>query len=76
MPKEYDNFVELSLAEEELMSGGFVRRLFRSAGRVVKSAVRLPTRKKTWRTTFQVLETVGQTAGTLLGAVTTFLPKK
>lgn len=36
MLKEYDNFVELSLAEEELISGGFVRKLLRATKKVVK----------------------------------------
>lgn len=49
MTKEYDNFVEISIAEEELISGGFVRRLFRSAGRAVKSVARFTTSKRTWK---------------------------
>ena len=61
MPKEYDNFVELSLAEEEVISGGsFLRRAFRFA-----------TSKKTWRTAGQVLGTAVNVVkgGAIVGGV-------
>lgn len=55
MFKDHDKFVELSLNEEELISGGFVRRLFRSARRIATS-------RKTWNT-------IGYTVGGALAAL-------